>query len=146
MVVGSPGRDTDQFSAVPFRQRPYCVEHTRSHSNSEVKRLKARSVLGWGTAWEVLRVLLAFCFFDLELTFPGLLPTIFLPISRVRLGDLFFVLLCQNFAKTSQGAVFFGVKYEKVGFVTCCRSSAQSCSERASGFCPVRLGVVFIIN
>ena len=42
-------------------QRPYYVEHTRSHLNSVVKRHKARSVLGWGTAWEALRVLLAFC-------------------------------------------------------------------------------------
>ena len=42
------------------RQRPYFVEHTRSHPNSEVKRRKARSVLGWGTAREALRVLLAF--------------------------------------------------------------------------------------
>ena len=41
-------------------QRPYCVESTRSHSNSEVKLRKARSVLGWGTAWEALRVLLTF--------------------------------------------------------------------------------------
>ena len=44
------------------RQRPYFVEYTRSHPNSEVKRRKARSVLGWGTAREALRVLLAFCF------------------------------------------------------------------------------------
>ena len=44
-----------------FRQRPYFVEHTRSHPNSEVKRRKARSVLGLGTAREALRVLLAFC-------------------------------------------------------------------------------------
>ena len=42
------------------RQRPYFVEYTRSHPNSEVKRRKARSVLGWGTAREALRVLLAF--------------------------------------------------------------------------------------
>ena len=41
-------------------QRPYFVEYTRSHPNSEVKRRKARSVLGWGTAREALRVLLAF--------------------------------------------------------------------------------------
>ena len=41
-------------------QRPHSAESTRSHSNSEVKQLEARSVLGWGTAWEVLRVLLAF--------------------------------------------------------------------------------------
>ena len=43
-----------------LRQRPYCVEYTRSHPNSEVKQRKARSVLGWGTAWEALRVPLAF--------------------------------------------------------------------------------------
>jgi hypothetical protein len=43
-----------------FRQRPYCDEYTRSHPNSEVKHRKARSVLGWGTAWEALRVPLAF--------------------------------------------------------------------------------------
>ena len=53
---------SNQFCAVYFRQRPYSVENTRSHPNSEVKQPKARSVLGWGTAWEVLRVLLAFCF------------------------------------------------------------------------------------
>ena len=45
---------------VLFCQRPYCDEHTRSHPNSEVKHRKARSVLGWGTAWEALRVPLAF--------------------------------------------------------------------------------------
>jgi hypothetical protein len=50
----------NQFRGLPFRQRPYSVEHTRSHLNSEVKQPKARSVLGWGTAWEVLRVPLAF--------------------------------------------------------------------------------------
>ncbi|KAF4756144.1 hypothetical protein FOZ63_027957, partial [Perkinsus olseni] len=38
------------------RQRPYCVEYTGSHPNSEVKRRKARIVLGWGTAREVLRL------------------------------------------------------------------------------------------
>ena len=43
-----------------FCLRPYCVECTRSHPNSEVKRRKARSVLGWGTAWEALRVPQAF--------------------------------------------------------------------------------------
>ena len=42
------------------RQRPYFVEYARSHLNPEAKRRKARSVLGWGTAWEALRVLLAF--------------------------------------------------------------------------------------
>jgi hypothetical protein len=44
-------------------QRPYCVENTGSHPNSEVKRRKARIVLGWVTAREVLRVLLAFYLF-----------------------------------------------------------------------------------
>ena len=43
-----------------FCRRPYCAESTRSHPNSEVKLRKARSVLGWGTAWEALRVPLAF--------------------------------------------------------------------------------------
>ena len=32
----------------------------RIRPNSEVKRRKARPVLGWGTAWEALRVPLAF--------------------------------------------------------------------------------------
>ena len=54
-----------RWFAVGSRQRPYFVEHTRSHPNSEVKLRKARSVLGWGTAREVLRVLLAFLNFDL---------------------------------------------------------------------------------
>ena len=45
--------------------RPYQVECTGSLSTSEVKRLRARSVLGWGAAWEDLRVLSAFCFVQL---------------------------------------------------------------------------------
>ena len=45
-----------------FRQRPYFVEYTRSHPNSEVKRRKARPKLGWGTAREALRALLAFLY------------------------------------------------------------------------------------
>ncbi len=40
--------------------RPYQVEYTGSLLTSEVKQLRARIVLGWGTAWEVLRVLSAF--------------------------------------------------------------------------------------
>ena len=60
--------DFDQCSQIPFRcpsrkrsrQRPYCVECTGSHLNSEVNRRKARIVLRWVTAREVLRVLLAF--------------------------------------------------------------------------------------
>jgi hypothetical protein len=54
--------DACSISGWCFRQRPYFVEYTRSHPNSEVKRRKARSVLGWGTAREALRVLLAFSF------------------------------------------------------------------------------------
>ena len=33
-------------------RRPYCIENAGSHPNSEAKRCKARSVLGWGTARE----------------------------------------------------------------------------------------------
>ena len=43
---------TDILCPIYVCQRPYCAEHTRSHQNSEVKQRKARSVLGWGTAWE----------------------------------------------------------------------------------------------
>ena len=43
-----------------LRRRPYRDEYTGSLSNSEVNRRRARSVLGWGTAWEVLWVLPAF--------------------------------------------------------------------------------------
>ena len=60
MPVGGIGSRCCWFDEA-FRQRPYFVEYTRSHPNSEVKRRKARSVLGWGTAREALRVLLAFC-------------------------------------------------------------------------------------
>ena len=42
--------------------RPYRSERTGSLSNSEVNRCRARSVLGWGTAWEALWVLRAFSF------------------------------------------------------------------------------------
>ena len=42
------------------RWRPYRVECTGSLPTSEVKRRRARLVLGWGTAREDLRVLLAF--------------------------------------------------------------------------------------
>ena len=40
--------------------RPYHVECTGSLLTSEVKRHRARLVLGWGTAWEHPRVLPAF--------------------------------------------------------------------------------------
>ena len=42
------------------RRRPYRVECTGSLSTSEVKQHRAWLVLGWGTAWEDLRVLSAF--------------------------------------------------------------------------------------
>ena len=45
------------------RWRPYRVEYTGSLLTSEVKRHRARLVLGWGTAWEDLRVLSAFLTF-----------------------------------------------------------------------------------
>ena len=48
-----------------FRRRPYRVECTGSLSTSEVKQHRARLVLGWGTAWEDLRVLSAFCMFGI---------------------------------------------------------------------------------
>ena len=47
------------------RWRPYRVECTGSLPTSEVKRRRARLVLGWGTAREALRVLLAFQWFVL---------------------------------------------------------------------------------
>jgi hypothetical protein len=54
------------------RQRPYRVECTGSLPNSEVKRRRARLVLGWGTAREDLRVLLAFCVVQPAHLKPGL--------------------------------------------------------------------------
>ena len=57
------GKSWHSLLATPsFRQRPYCGENTGSLPNSEVKHRKARIVLGWVTAREVLRVLLAFSF------------------------------------------------------------------------------------
>ena len=43
--------------------RPYRVECTGSLLTSEVKRHRARLVLGWGTVWEDLWVLSAFLYF-----------------------------------------------------------------------------------
>ena len=43
-----------------LRRRPYRAECTGFLLTSEVKQRRARSVLGWGTAWEDLRVLSAF--------------------------------------------------------------------------------------
>lgn len=56
-----------RWSLTIFRCRPYYTERTGSLLNSEVKRCKARLVLGSGTAWEPFRVLTAFflCLFVL---------------------------------------------------------------------------------
>ena len=48
----------DMFHCICWQ--PYHVECTGSLLTSEVKRHRARLVLGWGTAWEDLRVLSAF--------------------------------------------------------------------------------------
>ena len=52
--------DNLHYTAPYFRWRPYRVECTGSLPTSEVKRRRARLVLGWGTAREDLRVLPAF--------------------------------------------------------------------------------------
>ena len=51
--------ETSFWTRARDRRRPYRDEYTGSLPNSEVNRRRARSVLGWGTAWEDLRVLLA---------------------------------------------------------------------------------------
>ena len=53
------------------RWRPYRVECTGSLLTSEVKRRRARLVLGWGTAWEDLRVLPALHIHQLALMAGG---------------------------------------------------------------------------
>ena len=67
-----------QYSVVNnvFRRRPYRIECTGSLLTSEVKQCRARSVLGWGTAWEDLRVLSAF--------YVARLPGPYSPISEPR--------------------------------------------------------------
>ena len=56
------------------RWRPYRVECTGSLPNSEVKRRRARLVLGWGTAREDLRVPPAFSPFTLACASHRILP------------------------------------------------------------------------
>ena len=51
-----------QNFCLSYCRRPYRVECTGSLLTSEVKRRRARLVLGWGTAREDLRVLSAFGF------------------------------------------------------------------------------------
>ena len=68
------------FYAVGCRWRPYRVECTGSLPTSEVKRRRARLVLGWGTAREDLRVLPAFVFglaaFRLDLGVGAAFPSV----------------------------------------------------------------------
>ena len=45
---------------MPLADGHTVAENTGSLLTSEVKRYRARLVLGWGTAWEDLRVLSAF--------------------------------------------------------------------------------------
>ena len=58
---GTPGHQQTQATdyKIQVRRRPYRVECTGSLPTSGVKRRRARLVLGWGTAWEDLRVLSA---------------------------------------------------------------------------------------
>ena len=67
-----PGRESGRvvlqhratlFNPLHVCRRPYRVECTGSLPTSEVKRHRARLVLGWGAAWEDLSVLSAFFFF-----------------------------------------------------------------------------------
>ena len=61
VTFGQPHSLSDWFVVSSFGcSRPYHSEYARSHSNSEANRCRARLVLGWGTAWEDLRVLCAF--------------------------------------------------------------------------------------
>jgi hypothetical protein len=59
-VCGVGRYDPVGAQCVVHRWRPYRVECTGSLPTSEVKRRRARLVLGWGTAREDLRVLPAF--------------------------------------------------------------------------------------
>ena len=63
--MGDEKREAHYTSCAALRQRPYRDENTGSLPNSAVKHHRARLVLGWGTAWESLGVLLAFCPFCL---------------------------------------------------------------------------------
>jgi hypothetical protein len=71
-----PGDRTPQTNpAHPSRQRPRRTECSESPVTSEAKRRKVRFALGWGTAWEVLRVLSSFtCFLWSALPWGTVLP------------------------------------------------------------------------
>ena len=55
-------RSHNRNDCLLLSHRPTSVECGGSLSTSEVKRHRAQLVLGWGTAWEDLRVLSAFHF------------------------------------------------------------------------------------
>ena len=81
------------------RRRPYRVECTGSLPTSEVKRRRARLVLGWGTAWEHLRVLSAFVIICVGLVVPFLLLVLLALLLCVLLllsllSCVLFVLCC----------------------------------------------------
>ena len=99
-------------------QRPYRNEYTGSLPNSEVNRCRARSVLGWGTAWEVLRVLLAFSFYSQTLVRRKL-------VSHTKAVSL-LTYLCQGM-QVSQGELgSFGVAY-MLWFLNGDEGVARSC-------------------
>jgi hypothetical protein len=56
---------------VMFSCRPYLAECTGTHSNSEVKLLKAQVVLRWGTAWEVWVLTALFAIYEYYLLGPA---------------------------------------------------------------------------
>jgi hypothetical protein len=73
-VVGTDSAMTGQDRTLPISCRPYYHENTGSRPISEVKRGKARLVLGSVTAREPLRVLTAFCCFEHLSQWPPPLP------------------------------------------------------------------------
>jgi hypothetical protein len=92
-VACEVGRHVSFWGAcVVHRWRPYRVECTGSLPTSEVKRRRARLVLGWGTAREDLRVLPAFrlCVRGLLWLFcprvVGITPRIPIPEAQWRSG------------------------------------------------------------
>ena len=69
------------------------AENTGSLLTSEVKRHRARLVLGWGTAWEDLGVLSAFyC----SLPFPFYYPFVHLSFHRSHFGSRYKLGCCGN--------------------------------------------------
>ena len=80
------------------RWRPYRFKYTGSLLNSEVKWHRAWPVLGWGTAWEALKVLPAFFSF-------------FFLVPNIKLKDNYYTHIIQVDAKkniTSSTATLSG--------------------------------------